>query len=622
MGNATQLNLGFMWGEDGAITDPDAADVTRANYKQGWLAEIPTMQEFNFVLNALDNNTLYLAEHGRFAYDADIDYNEGAMVHSGARTFYSKTNSNLGNSVFNKNFWVEGWCYGDVGMSAYVNSQGLLLSNIGTFSSNTLWEGNDITVKSALPIVAFESTNASDNWLLGNIEGEMCVVNKAGLTFPNNSSIAKAQSTTYRLFHEGHAPTQAEVSGTIPEAPSNGNSYSRSNGQWVVAASGLSDAPSDGSQYARKDAGWEKVADAAQAGDMVVSALSVAAMDNRSYTPCDGTEVSRTVAFGDLYTAIGDRYGDGNGATTFNKPNIPPILKGSFGALGQPTRENITGEPGTTVDMARDKDSGDLYWMQAATTNRLHRSIGGTANWTEVGDFEANVSGVTVQDICYDEFNNRLLVNCSIGTPSTIYVSYDKGLTFSSHLVEVSKFINCMTVDPRNGNLWYSTTEGDASVKDLIKVQYSGAGSVEIAGDFLGGTTRTIIIDETNSTVWAIDDNSISYLPGGVFSGPSTAWITVTAYPGTSATYAALDEDKQIIYVCEVGATRLIYAYDIAGGTYSTYFTGIVTDSWNGLEYAQDTGVLYIARQILGAGELWQATSSAGTEDTQWYIKY
>lgn len=50
---------------------------------------------------------------------------------------------------------------------------------------------------------------------------------------------------------------------------------------------------------------------------------------------CDGAAVPRTGSFHNLYTVIGDRYGAGDGSTTFNLPNlsgrVPIGVSGSHG---------------------------------------------------------------------------------------------------------------------------------------------------------------------------------------------------------------------------------------------------------------------------------------------------
>ena len=621
MANA-QNNLKYVWGSTGGVTDPDAAQQDGVNYSQGWQAEIPTFEEFNFVLNAVDGNLLALAQKGNWEYEAGITYDAGATVQSSGITWTCVVDGTVGVTPgTDAAKWILGFAYG-MAHSTHVNQQGLIISDIGGYSSTTLWEGSDLTIKSALPIISLESTGVGANWLLGNIEGEVCVVDKGSVTVANAGSIAKSQATTYRLFHEGHTPTQAEVSGTIPDAPSNSTGYVRKGGNWVAESTGFADAPADGEQYARRDNAWEVVPDGAEVGDMLVSDKSVAAMAGRRYTPCDGTDVSRTVTFDGLFAEIGVKHGDGNGSSTFTKPNIAPVLKGSFGLLGTPTANPLTNEPATAVDMVRKRTAGDLFWAEAATTNSIWRTIGGVSTWVEQGDFESNVTTSTITSMTYDEYNSALyVVTTEGGNVSHIRKSTDNGVTFTTHIIETA-FIRSIAVDNRNGNLWYHRYSGSGVTKDTAHVQYGGVGSVTQAGDFLGGVSRDMIVDEVTSTVWGADDNTIQFLSGGVFTGPTQAWVVAGTYPGTSAVHIALDEDKQILYVADHGTSRSIYALDIATMLWTTYYTIGSSEQFTGLDFDQATGELYLAKQVSGASSLWKAVPAAGVSDTQWYIKY
>lgn len=60
------------------------------------------------------------------------------------------------------------------------------------------------------------------------------------------------------------------------------------------------------------------------------------------YLVCDGSEVSRAT-YARLYTAIGDSWGDGDGSTTFNLPD----LEGMF-AVGQKGGDTDFGDVGDT----------------------------------------------------------------------------------------------------------------------------------------------------------------------------------------------------------------------------------------------------------------------------------
>jgi microcystin-dependent protein len=64
------------------------------------------------------------------------------------------------------------------------------------------------------------------------------------------------------------------------------------------------------------------------------------------YLWCDGTAVSRTT-YTDLFTAIGTRWGAGNGTTTFNLPNTktryPRGTDNNFYPIGTMTSSNAEG---------------------------------------------------------------------------------------------------------------------------------------------------------------------------------------------------------------------------------------------------------------------------------------
>lgn len=70
---------------------------------------------------------------------------------------------------------------------------------------------------------------------------------------------------------------------------------------------------------------------------------------------CDGSAVSRT-DYADLYAVIGDTYGDGDGSTTFNVPDlVDKFIEGSAtsGTVKSAGLPNITGDLGFSVgDMA------------------------------------------------------------------------------------------------------------------------------------------------------------------------------------------------------------------------------------------------------------------------------
>ena len=106
---ANQINLDKLWASSGGITD--TGDV---KYDTGWVEEIPTYQNFNFLLNALDNNVLYLAENGNFDWQPEINYNVGARVVDAGYT-YSCLADNIGekpSTDTHNSYWTLGVAIG------------------------------------------------------------------------------------------------------------------------------------------------------------------------------------------------------------------------------------------------------------------------------------------------------------------------------------------------------------------------------------------------------------------------------------------------------------------------------------------------------------------------------
>ncbi len=57
-------------------------------------------------------------------------------------------------------------------------------------------------------------------------------------------------------LYGGVAPSGSGVSPGVPEAPVDGGTYVRKNGDWVAETVGIEEAPVDGTPYERKDADW------------------------------------------------------------------------------------------------------------------------------------------------------------------------------------------------------------------------------------------------------------------------------------------------------------------------------------------------------------------------------
>jgi hypothetical protein len=231
---ANQINLDLLWADLGGRTDP-----TDTKWEAGWIAEIPTYQNFNYVIHATESNVLHLAENGAFQWQTEINYKVGSAVredgfewycitdHSGQQPSLDATNS----------YWVNGKIVGRTPATPYTQKHGLYIADVNDRTLTT-WGGNDVTIENTTALVAMNSTSTSvDNLVFGNVGGELVVVDVGNSVVPDNRSIALSESYVSKIFHEANPPTQSQVAGTIPDAPSNNTLYARKGGNWIKASS-------------------------------------------------------------------------------------------------------------------------------------------------------------------------------------------------------------------------------------------------------------------------------------------------------------------------------------------------------------------------------------------------
>jgi len=107
----------------------------------------------------------------------------------------------------------------------------------------------------------------------------------------------------------------------------------------------------------------------------IVLAVAATGAPTGDFLECDGSAVSRTT-YADLYTATGDRYGNGDGSTTFNLPDY----RGQF-------LRGFDDGAGIDPDAASRTDSGDgttgdnIGTQQAdAFDSHTHGVAGGSFN--------------------------------------------------------------------------------------------------------------------------------------------------------------------------------------------------------------------------------------------------
>lgn len=230
----TQINLDIVWAETGGISDPGDP-----KWAQGWQAEIPTFQHFNFLLNSLDRNSLSLMESGNWQWQEGIGFEVGASVRESGVQYHctSAHTSSVANQPSTdalENFWVKAPLYGT---GTPLKALGVAVREANVRASGTTWTGNDLTLENSSALLSLATTGGSKNWLMGNIGGELAVVDVDTTFAPDGRSIALSEPTVHRLYHEGHKPTVAEVAGAVEEAPQDGVLYSRLDGAWSKVTS-------------------------------------------------------------------------------------------------------------------------------------------------------------------------------------------------------------------------------------------------------------------------------------------------------------------------------------------------------------------------------------------------
>tara|TARA_R110000851_G_scaffold244874_2_gene397627 strand:- start:12741 stop:13697 length:957 start_codon:yes stop_codon:yes gene_type:complete len=231
-----QINLHLVWANTGGT-----APVGDAKYVGGWVAEIPTYQNFNYMVQGLDKNILHLAEVGYFTWQSQITYVAGVQVISPLGDKFTARAASTGtdpDTDSTNSTWVHGWLVGS-DIASLLESDGFQVAL--PVRTNALYTGMDQVIKNLNPMLEFRTTTASKNWALGNVSGELVAVDLAQAG-PDNKSIAIAGADTHRLFHEGHSPEVAEVDGAVPEAPTDGKLYARVgvsavSGSWVQVTS-------------------------------------------------------------------------------------------------------------------------------------------------------------------------------------------------------------------------------------------------------------------------------------------------------------------------------------------------------------------------------------------------
>lgn len=236
----TPIKLELVWADAGGTTDP-----TDAKYQLGWVAEIPTFQNFNHVLKALDSAKLSYAEGDIYPWQDLIAYKAGARVVAGDKTYYCITphNDSAGSNPQDPqldstySYWVTGTVFSSL-VDAFNNLthlDGVKVDEVTARNTRNLWENNDLTIANKNAIISLVDKAGTENLVFGNVQGKLVVVEVGTTTNPDGvTSLRPTENVkSHEIYHEGHKPTQSEVEGTIPDSPQDGRIFARQNKNWL-----------------------------------------------------------------------------------------------------------------------------------------------------------------------------------------------------------------------------------------------------------------------------------------------------------------------------------------------------------------------------------------------------
>jgi microcystin-dependent protein len=119
--------------------------------------------------------------------------------------------------------------------------------------------------------------------------------------------------------------------------------------------------------------------------------LSTGTVPSADWLEADGSAVSRTT-YSDLFTAIGTKYGPGDGSTTFNLPSPDPVFTGSSDQLSAYETEVLA-------------DSPYLYWESQDASGHLADASGNSRDTTTESVLTYQVGGPFFASLAIEKGN-------------------------------------------------------------------------------------------------------------------------------------------------------------------------------------------------------------------------
>ena len=228
-----QQSLPSIWASDNSGVEV----VDAAKYSSGWVAEIPTYQNFNYVLQTTTKNILAYAEKNTYTWENSIYYSIGAKAtDTDGITYYAFQDTYNEDPSTDwagpRNAWKKAPTYGN---APTINDRatGLHLNFVDS-GGTTLWQGQSMTVEAPRPSVALNTSGSTDNHVIMNDRGYLSTLNVGTSTAPDGRTAANNADGLYRIYHEGYPPESG-----VSEVPQDGLVYGRqykstdANAAWV-----------------------------------------------------------------------------------------------------------------------------------------------------------------------------------------------------------------------------------------------------------------------------------------------------------------------------------------------------------------------------------------------------
>ena len=311
-------NVNTVWATSGTIVSPGSAKVAL-----GWVKEIPDFEFENWVQNRQDQFNAHVNQYGIPVWDSVTEYIAGKSYVQGSdgNIYKALTTNTNKNPVTSSSDWVRAFnAYGDSYTKTESDSKYLAKS------SNLSDLNNAATARTNLSV--YSKAEADSKYLAKS--NNLSDLTNVATARANLSVYSKIESD---LIYLAKANNLSDIL-SASAARTNLGVYSKgeSDGRYLRRTNNLSDLDDTATArdnldvYSRGQTYTRAEVEALLQLDPPGKIMLYAGINTPSgYIYCDGREVSRTT-YADLFAAIGTTYGDGNGTTTFNVPD----LRGEF----------------------------------------------------------------------------------------------------------------------------------------------------------------------------------------------------------------------------------------------------------------------------------------------------